>query len=571
MGSMHVAKITSRQKGREYVSWLVRQSYRDQGKVKHRTLANLSALPEQAIDAVQRILKGEPVIAGAPSWEIQRSLPHGHVQAVLEMAGRLGLAQLIDSRSSRQRDLVLAMVLQRVLEPASKLATTRLWQQSTLATELSVQDANEDELYGAMDWLLKRQSRIEDRLAGRHLSEGGLVLYDLSSSYMEGRHCSLARIGYSRDGKRGTLQIEYGMITDAEGRPVAIEVFEGNLSDPRTVAGQVDKVRGRFRLAEVVLVSDRGMLTQARIDELAKQEGVAWISALRGPAIRELVESGSLQLSLFDERNLAEISSPEYPGERLVVCKNPLLAQERARKREDLLRATEAKLGPIQERVAQGKLTEAGKIGVAVGKVINQHKVGKHFEVEIADGRLRIARKEPAIAEEAALDGIYVLRTSVSEDRLPTAEVVRSYKRLSKVERAFRSLKSIDHQIRPVHHYSDDRVRAHVFLCMLAYYLRWHLEQAWAPLLFKDEEPPLAEDPVAPARRSAAAQLKASSQRLPDGTPAHSLRTLLRELATLTRNRVRALDADGAEFEMLATPTSLQARALALIGSKTHR
>jgi hypothetical protein len=568
---MHVAKITSRQKGREYVSWLVRQSYRDQGKVKHRTLANLSALPEQAIDAVQRILKGEPVIAGAPNWEIQRSLPHGHVQAALEMAGRLGLAQLIDSRSSRQRDLVLAMVIQRVLEPASKLATSRLWQQSTLATELSVQDANEDELYAAMDWLLKRQPRIEDRLARRHLREGGLVLYDLSSSYMEGRHCSLARIGYSRDGKRGTLQIEYGMITDAEGRPVAIEVFEGNLSDPRTVASQVVKIRGRFGLVEVVLVSDRGMLTQARIDELSKQEGVAWISALRGPAIRELVESGSLQLSLFDERNLAEISAPEYPGERLVVCKNPLLAQERARKREDLLQATEAKLRPIQERVAQGKLTEAGQIGVAVGKVINQRKVGKHFEVEIAEGRLRIARKEQAIAEEAALDGIYVLRTSVAEDRLPSAEVVRSYKRLAKVERAFRSLKSIDHQIRPVHHYSDDRVRAHVFLCMLAYYLRWHLEQAWAPLLFKDEEPPLAEDPVVPARRSAAALDKASRQRLPDGTPAHSLRTLLRELATLTRNRVRALDADGAEFELTAAPTPLQARALALIGSTVHR
>jgi hypothetical protein len=564
---MHVARITSRQKGREYVSWLVRQSYRDQGKVKHRTLANLSALPEPAIDAVQRILKGEPIFAGAPNWEIQRSLPHGHVQAALEMAGRLGLARLLDSRSSRQRDLVLAMVLQRVLEPASKLATTRLWQQSTLASELSVQDAGEDELYGAMDWLLKRQSRIEDRLARRHLSEGGLVLYDLSSSYMEGRHCSLARIGYSRDGKRGTLQIEYGMITDAAGRPVAIEVFEGNLADPRTVASQVDKIRGRFKLAEVVLVSDRGMLTQARIDELAKQEGVAWISALRGPAIRELVESGSLQLSLFDERNLAEISAPEYPDERLVVCKNPLLAEERARKREDLLQATEAKLRPIQERVGQGKLTEAGRIGVAVGKVINQHKVGKHFEVEIADGRLHVARKEQAIAEEAALDGIYVLRTSVSEDRLSTAEVVRSYKRLSRVERAFRSLKAIDHQIRPVHHYSDDRVRAHVFLCMLAYYLRWHLEQAWAPLLFKDEEPPLAEDPVVPARRSTAAQDKASSQRLPDGTPTHSLRTLLRELATLTRNRVRALDADGAEFEMLSTPTPLQARALALIRS----
>jgi len=564
---MHVAKITSRQKGREYVSWLVRQSYRDQGKVKHRTLANLSALPEPAIDAVQRILKGEPIITGAPNWEIQRSLPHGHVQAALEMTRRLGLAQLIDSRSSRQRDLVLAMVLQRVLEPASKLATTRLWQQSTLATELSVQDADEDELYAAMDWLLKRQPRIEDRLARRHLSEGGLVLYDLSSSYMEGRHCSLARIGYSRDGKRGTLQIEYGMITDAEGRSVAIEVFEGNLSDPRTVASQVDKIRGRFKLSEVVLVSDRGMLTQARIEELSKQEGVAWISALRGPAIRELVESGSLQLSLFDERNLAEISAPEYPGERLVVCKNPLLAQERARKREDLLQATEAKLRPIQERVAQGKLVGAGQIGVAVGKVINQHKVGKHLEVVIAEGRLRIARQEQAIAEEAALDGIYVLRTSVSEDRLSSAGVVRSYKRLSKVERAFRSLKSIDHQIRPVHHYSDDRVRAHVFLCMLAYYLRWHLEQAWAPLLFKDEEPPLAEDPVVPAQRSAAAQNKASSQRLPDGTPVHSLRTLLRELATLTRNRVRALDADEAEFEMLSAPTPLQARALALIGS----
>src|SRR5215471_207961 len=564
--AVHVTTTRRHYNGKTYETHLLRRSYRENGKVKNETVGNLSHLPPELIDLIKRSLAGEHFLPTS-AMEIQRSLPHGHVLAVLHMLRKLGMAQLLDRSSSRERDLVLVMIAARVLKPASKLATTRLWHESTLADELGVANANEDELYAALDWLLERQDRIEARLARRHLEEGGLVLYDLSSSYLGGRHCQLARIGYSRDGKRGTLQIEYGLITDAEGRPVAIEVFEGNTGDPSTVAGQVDKLKQRFRLSDLVLVSDRGMLTSARLKALGQVEGVAWITALRSPAIRALADSGSLQLSLFDERNLAEISDPAFPGERLVVCKNPLLAQERARKREDLLRATEDKLAPIVQQVAEGKLRGAGPIGVRVGKVIDRHKVGKHFQVEITDTSLQASRKLDEIAAEAALDGIYVLRTSVPADRLDAAQVVRSYKRLAKVERAFRCFKSVDLQVRPVHHYSDDRVRAHIFLCMLAYYVRWHLEQAWAPLLFRDEMPPIPDDPVLPARRSDQALHKASTQRQDDGSPTHSWRTLLAALATLTRNRVTPRGAPPeAAFDMLASPTPLQARALSLIG-----
>lgn len=565
--AVHVATTRRHYKGKVYETHLLRRSYRQGGKVKNETVGNLSHLPPDLIELIKRRLSApEQRFVSTQDLELQRSLPHGHVQAVLAMMRKLGMAGVLEPAASRQRDLVLAMIAARVLEPASKLATTRLWQESTLALELGVQDADEDELYRSLDWLLARQEKIEKRLAKRHLQAGGLVLYDLSSSYVEGRHCRLARIGYSRDGKRGSLQIEYGLITDERGRPVAVEVFEGNTADPATVAGQVGKLKQSFKLSELVLVGDRGMLTSARIESLEQVPGLAWISTLRSPQIRALAESGSLQLSLFDERNLAEISDPAFPGERLVVCRNPRLAEERQRKREDLLRATEALLAPIREQVAEGKLKGAAQIGLKVGKVIDRYKVGKHFEVAISEGALKLSRKQPEIEAEAALDGIYVLRTSVPAERLDAEAVVRSYKLLVKVERAFRSFKSIDLQVRPIHHYSDDRVRAHILLCMLAYYVRWHLEQAWAELLFKDEEPPLAEDPVAPARRSPAALRKASTQQLPDGSPVHSWRTLLATLRTLTRNRVLPKGAPAAAaFEMVASPTPLQAKALALI------
>ena len=562
---VHVATTRRHYKGKVYETHLLRRSYREGGKVKNETLGNLSHLPSELIDLLRRALAGERFVS-LDEWELAPGLPHGHVIAVLGMMKRLGLEKLFEAQHSRQRDLVMGMIAARLLEPASKLATTRLWKQSTLAGELNLEAADEDELYAAMDWLLARQERIEKRLARLHLKSGALVLYDLSSSYMEGRRCSLAHVGYSRDGKKGTLQIEYGLITDAEGRPVAIEVFAGNTGDPATVASQVDKLKRRFGLERVVLVSDRGMLTSARLRELEKVGGVGWITALRAPQIQALVESGSLQLSIFDEHNLAEIQDDRYPGERLVVCKNPLLAGERARKRKDLLRATEAKLAPIQERVAEARLAGKDRIGLAVGKVIDRHKVAKHLLVEITENGLQVRRNQASIEAEAALDGIYVLRTSVPSESLESAEVVRGYKLLVKIERAFRSFKSVDLQVRPVRHWAEKRVRAHVFLCMLAYYVQWHLEQAWAPLLFKDEAPPQATDPVGPAQRSAQALRKARTQRLQDGSPVHSFRTLLGELKTLTRSRVLPPKAPvTAAFDKVSTPTPFQARALALL------
>jgi hypothetical protein len=568
-GAVHVATTRRHYRGKTYETVLLRRSFREEGKVKNETVGNLSHLPPDLIELIKRRLSDpEQRFVPASDLELKRSLAHGHCLAVQQMMRKLGLPGLLDSSPSRDRDLAMAMIAARVLDPASKLATTRLWQESTLASDLGVADADEDELYRAMDWLLARQSKIEKRLAGRHLEEGGLVLYDLTSSYVEGRHCNLARIGYSRDGKRGSLQIEYGLITDADGRPIAVEVFEGNTGDPATVASQVEKLKQNFKLGELVLVGDRGMLTSARIEALKQVDGLAWISCLRSPQIQALVDNGNLQLSLYDDLDLAEITDPAYPGERLVVCKNIRLAEERRRKREDLLAATELKLAPIVEAVTQGRLSGAAQIGVRVGKVIDRHKVGKHLQVDICDDRLVVTRNTTQIAAEAALDGIYVLRTPLPAERLDTVGVVRSYKLLVKVERAFRSFKSIDLQVRPVHHYSDDRVRAHILLCMLAYYVRWHLEQAWSELLFKDEAPPLAADPVAPARRSAGAQRKASTQQLADGSPVHSWRTLLVALRSLTRNRVLPKGApDAAAFEMVATPTALQAKALALIAA----
>jgi hypothetical protein len=564
-GAVHVATTRRHYKGKTYETHLLRRSYREDGKVKSETLGNISHLPPELIELVRRGLAGERFLP-ADGFEITRSLPHGGVVAVLGTLRALGLEALLDRRPSRERDLVVAMLCARLLSPGSKLATTRRWTQSTLADTLGVADASEDELYAAMDWLLERQGRIEAALAQRHLAPGGLVLYDLTSAVVEGRHCPLARRGYSRDGRAGTRQVEFGLVTDAEGRPIAVEVVPGDTADPATVPAVIERLRDRFELADVVLVGDRGMLTSARIAGL-RTAGLGWISSLRAPAIRKLAEAGTLQLGLFDERGLAELSDPAYPDERLVVCRNPLLADERARKRAELLDATEAKLAPIVARVEAGRLRGADRIGLAVGKVIDRYRVAKHFVLDIGDDRLVVTRDAEAIAAEAALDGLYVLRTSVSSERLDSVDVVRAYKRLSHVERAFRGLKAVDLAVRPIHHHTEDRVRAHILLCTLAYYVRWHLERAWAPLLFTDEVRPELDDPVAPAVRSEAALAKARTQRLPDGSPAHSFRTLLAELGTLTRNRVVPVGApDTAAFDIVAIPTPLQARALSLLG-----
>jgi len=563
-GAVHVSTTRRHYKGRLYETHLLRRSYRQDGKVKTETVGNLSHLPPELIDLVRRGLRGERFLA-AGDLERCASLPHGAVVAVLGTLRRLGLEALLDPRPSRMRDLATALIVARLLAPGSKLDTARRLAQTTLGAALGVEDATEDELYAAMDWLLARQPRIEARLAARHLVPGDLVLYDLSSTWVTGRHNPLARIGYSRDGKPGTPQIEYGLLTDAAGRPVAVEVVPGNTADPATVPAMIERLRDRFGLPSAVLVGDRGMLTSARIATL-RAASLDWVSSLRGPALASLVETGDLQLGLFDERDLAEITSPAYPGERLVVCRNPLLAAERARKRADLLGATEARLAPIVARVEAGRLAGADRIGLAVGRVVDRYKMAKHLRLEIADERLTVTRDEAAIAAEAALDGLYVLRTSVDPERLPTPDVVRAYKRLTRVERAFRAFKGADIAIHPIRHWTEPRVRAHILLCMLAYYVQWHLERAWAPLLFRDEQPPELADPVAPAQRSAAAEHKARTGRLPDGTPAHSFRTLLAELATLTRDRVAPAGVPEAAFEITAIPTALQARALTLLG-----
>jgi hypothetical protein len=561
-GAMHVVTTRRRVGDREYTNTLLRRSYREGGKVRKETLANLSRLPPEAIDAVRAALRGEVLVPAGAAFEIERSLPAGHVQAALAMARRLELGRLLDRESSRERELVLAMICQRAIGPASKLGTVRALGQSTLAEELGVSDVDEDDLYGAMDWLLERQERIEDRLARRHLTDGELVLYDVSSSYFEGRSCELAKLGYSRDGKRGSLQIIYGLLCDKPGRPICVEVFSGELHDDKTLPSQIAKLKSRFGLSRIVVVSDRGMVTKANI-ELLQSADVGWITALKAPQIQKLARQESLQLSLFDQTNLAEIASEDYPGERLIVCRNPLVAAERARKRSELLEATERGLADIAQRVERGTLTGADQIGLAAGPALKRYKVKKHFAVHITDTTLTYQRKSEQIQTEAALDGIYVLRTNVQDTELSTGEVVRSYKGLEQVERAFRTFKGPELEIRPIHHHLEDRVRAHVFLCMLAYYLTWHLRHAWAPLLFADENPPTQPDPVAKATRSPQAQHKARTKRTTTGEPCHSYKSLLAELATLTRNTIR-LPGATATFDKLAQPTALQARALDL-------
>ena len=556
---------------------LLREGWREGGKVRKRTLANLSKWPEAKIDTLRRLLKNEPLVGRDEAFRIARSLPHGHVAAVLGTLKKLRIERLIAPQRGPERDRAVAMIVARVLDPGSKLAAARNLAETTagdsLAETLALGALDEDDLYAAMDWLLNRQERIEQALARRHLTDGALVLYDLTSVYLEGRCCPLAKRGHSRDGKRGKLQIEFGLLCDAEGRPAAAEVFPGNAADPATVGAQIDKLRARFGLKKVVLVGDRGMLTEARIREEVKPAGLDWIGALRGPAIRKLVESGTVQLSLFDEKDLVEVRADAYPGERLMVCRNPLLADERARKREELLGATEKLLEPVAAatRRAKRRLEGADKIGERVGKVIGKFKMAKHFEWDIDDnGAFGYRRNAASIAAEAALDGLYVIRTSLSESELDDQGAVRAYKRLSAVERAFRSLKSVDLKVRPVFHRTAERVRAHVLLCMLAYYVEWHMRERLAPLLFDDEDRAGAEarraSVVAPARVSDSARRKARTKRTGEGWPAHSFRTLLRDLATVTKNRV-APRLPGAEpFDVLARPTELQREAFRLLG-----
>jgi hypothetical protein len=561
---MHVSTTRRRSGENEYTATLLRRSFRQDGKVKKETLANLSHLPPAAIDAIRRVLAGETLVNATDAFEIERSLPAGHVNAALVMARRLELAKLLDGRSSRQRDLCLAMILGRVICPGSKLGMVRTLGQSTLASELGVEGADEDDLYLAMDWLFERQDRIEDRLAARHLADGEMVLYDLSSSYFEGRTCPLGKLGYSRDGQRGLPQIVYGLLCDQAGRPVAVEVFSGELHDDKTLPSQIVKCKDRFGLSRVIVVADRGMVTKANIELLTKTDGVGWITALKAPTIKKLARSGIFQPSLFDEQNLGEITdATEFPGERLVVCRNPLVGAQRARKREELLAATETDLAQIAYRVTNGTLTGADLVGVAVGPALKRYRMKKHFQVTITDTTFTYQRKTDEIAAEAALDGFYILRTSLTASDLPAVDVVRAYKDLEQAERAFRSLKGPDLQIRPIHHHLEDRVRAHVLICMLAYYLTWHLKAAWKPLLFTDEHRPVNPDPVAKAIRSPDADTKARTKRTRAGQPAHSYRTLLTELSTQTRNTTRLHD-HTATFEKLTQPTPLQAEALNL-------
>jgi transposase len=519
---------------------LLREGWRDGKKTRQRTLANLSHWPPAKIETLRRLLRDEPLVSPNDLFTTQKSLPHGHVQAVLEMIRRLELDHLISAQPCRERDLVVAMIAQRLLDPCSKLATTRQWHTTTLAEELGVAGANEDDLYEAMDWLLDRQERIEKKLAARHLEEGGLVLYDVSSSFYEGRTCPLARFGHDRDGKKGLPIIVYGVMTNGEGCPVAVSVYAGNTGDPKTVADQIEKLRETFGLRRVVMVGDRGMLTQPQIQKLKQHPGLGWITALTSTAIRELVEQGTLQLSLLDQKNLAEISAPDYPGERLMVCHNPVLEEQRRRKRQALLEATEKSLEKIRKEVAKRKkkLLTAAEIGVKVGKVLGRYKMGKHFECTIGEGSFTWSRRAESIAQEEKLDGIYVLRTSEPAERLSAEDTVRSYKSLAEVERAFRCLKGIDLLVRPIRHRTEDRVPAHIFLCVLAYYVEWHLRRAWAPLLFEDEErweDRKHRDPILSAQPSASARRKKGSHETADGLPVYSFEDLLRELASRAR------------------------------------
>jgi transposase len=548
---------------------LLRESYREGKKVRKRTLANLSALSDEQIEAIRAVLSGQSVRPVEQLWQTTRSRSHGAVQAVYVAMQRLGFESLIASRPSPERDAVCAMVAARIVCPHTKLATTRWWHTTTLAEEYGVVETDEMDLYAAMDWLLERQGAIEKKLAARHLSEGALALYDLSSSYFEGHCCPLAKIGYSRDGKRNTPQVNYGLLTTRAGCPVAISVYEGNTADVSTLMPQVNQLREQFRLERLVLVGDRGMISHKAIDTLRSLDGLAWITALKSSQIRALVHGGTLQLGLFDERNLFELSHPDFPNERLMACRNVDLGKLRTHKREALLEATEKELEKVRARIENGSLAGRDRIGVRVGKVLNKYKVGKHFALTIEESGFEFHRLEKQIAAEAALDGLYVIRTSVPKKQMSSAEAVRSYKALAEVERAFRSMKTIDLHVRPIHHHLEGRVRAHIFLCMLAYYVEWHMREAWRELMFADEDLQRKEhrDPVAAAERSEAALEKVATRTLKDGSPVHSFRTLLAELSTIVRNTCEARVGQnrGSTFQMITTPNPAQHRALQLL------
>jgi hypothetical protein len=556
---------------------LLRESHREGGKIRKRTLANLSTWPAAQIETLRRVLRGESLVPVAAVFETVRSRPHGHVAAVLGSLRRVGLEQILGSKRSPERDRVVAMIVSRLLDPRSKLATARQLEahtsHSSLGDVLGLESTSEEELYEAMDWLLPRQSRIEQELARRHLAEETLTLYDVTSTYFEGRHCPLARLGHSRDGKRDKLQIVIGLLANGEGCPVAVEVFEGNTGDPKTLASQVRKIREQFGLTRIVLVGDRGMITDARIaEDLRTNPGVDWITALRAPAIRQLVEKGALQLGLFDERDLAEITSPDYPDERLIVCRNPLLTHERRRKREDLLVATERELEKVVAATVRNRSRLKGKekIALRVGKVLGRFKMGKHFRLDFTETSFHYERDQAQIAAEAALDGFYVIRTSVTRETLSAEDTVRSYKRLATIEHAFRSVKTVDLKVRPIHHWKADRVRAHVLLCMLAYYVEWHMRRALAPILFDDHDKAAGENLrrsiVAPARRSPRAEAKAATRKTEDGLVVESFQSLLSDLATVVKNVNRPKVAAGAEFETITIPSPQQQRAFDLLG-----
>jgi hypothetical protein len=581
-GKVHVVRVSKtgyvdkQGRRRDYSSAYLRRTYREAGKVKNETVANLSALPDHVIDLIDAGLKGQQLVPAGEAVTITRSLPHGHVAAVHAMAARLSLPALLGP-AGRHRDLAMALIISRVVNPGSKLSTLAWWADTTLGADLGVDGASTDDIYAAMDWLAGQQDSIEAGLAARHLAPaanpGRQALFDLSSSWLEGRRCPLAARGYSRDGKKGKLQIEYGLLTDPDGRPVAVRVFPGNTGDPSAFTAIVDVVRTKFGLASMVMVGDRGMITSARIaalnqldDGTPRPDPYGWITALRAPAIRKLMgQDGPLQLSLFDEQDLAEITSPDFPGERLIACRNPVLAADRARTREDLLSATEKLLAPLIARVQAGRLTGAGPIGVEAGKIIGKYNTAKHFAVTITDDSLTVARRQDQIDAEAALDGFYVLRTPIPAAELDAPGVVTAYKNLKYVERDFRHLKADDLDLRPVFHHLEERVKAHVLICMLACYLTWHLRRAWAPLTFTDQDPPVPDNPVTPARRSTAAQAKASGQYDPAGQPYRSFRGLIEHLATLTRNQVR-FTGTRTEVPMLAEPTSAQREAFRLLG-----
>ena len=570
---MHVETSRSHQVRKDgtvasYERHLLRRSFRDGGKVRKETLANLSHLPPEAIAAIRAVLAGKTLIDADAAFEVTRSLPHGHAAAVHAMARTLGFPALLGP-PGRDRDLAYALVISRVLRPASKLSTAGWWDDVTLGPDLGVAGASTDEIYAAMDWLVSRQDDIEKQLAARHLAEGGIAMFDLSSSWVEGRHCELAAYGYSRDGKRGKPQIEYGLLTDKDGRPVAVRVFAGNTADPKAFPEAVTAVREKFGLEQMIMVGDRGMITTARIKDLRELEGMAWITCLRHPAIKKLMAGdGPLQLSLFDEQDLAEITSPDFPGERLIACRNPFEAAKRARTRQELLAATEADLGTIAAQVAAGRVKDPDKIGVAAGKVINKRKVAKHVILDIGDGRISWRRDQASIDAEALTDGIYVIRTPVPAGTLDAPAAVAAYKDLASLERDFRHIKADDLDLRPIWHRLEDRVRAHVLICTLACYLTWHLRQAWAPLTYTDEHPPARGNPVAPARRSPSAAAKAAVKTGPGKQPIRGFRDLIDHLATLTRDTIVV---GGQPVDKLANPTPTQRRAFDLIGAPIPR